>query len=212
VSAEKKQLKRDNKRTGVGYSTGIGKIWNVSKYLKTKETKNTQITEIVMILNKILTNTELCEKYGFKEVLIESSMVPMLENAFRSGSILELSKEYELYTSYLDFTQVMCNSDYFLPILMPLGAEYEPKQLDPVFKLLGGLNDLATIFLKAIDTNNQNEESEKPKKISQKIIDTYNSVMKKVKASQANQEEAIDTLDEIRQMPLPKAYLKLLSH
>jgi len=41
ISPEKKQLKRDNKRTGVGYSTGIGKIWNVNKYLKTKETKNT---------------------------------------------------------------------------------------------------------------------------------------------------------------------------
>ena len=110
----------------------------------------------------------------------------MLENAFRSGSILELSKEYELYTSYLDFTQVLCKTDYFLPLLMPIGSQYEPKQLDPVFKLLGGLNDLATIFLKAIDVNNQNEESEKPKKISQKIIDTYSMVMQKVKASQAH--------------------------
>lgn len=127
VSAEKKTLKRDNKRTGVGYSTGIGKIWNVNKYLKTKETKNTQITEIVVILNKILNNNELCEKYGFWDVLIESALIPMLENAFRSGSILELSKEYELYTSYLDFTQVLCKTDYFLPLLMPIGSQYEPK-------------------------------------------------------------------------------------
>jgi hypothetical protein len=72
--------------------------------LKTKETKNTQITEIVVILNKILVNSDLCSKFNFKEVLIESALIPMLENAFRSGSILELSKEFELYSSYLDFT------------------------------------------------------------------------------------------------------------
>ena len=41
ISPEKKILKRDIKRQGVGYTTGIGKIWNVSKYLKNKETKNT---------------------------------------------------------------------------------------------------------------------------------------------------------------------------
>ena len=71
----------------------------------------------------------------------------MLENAFRSGSILELSKEFDLYSSYLDFVSVLCDSEYLLPLLLPISKDYEPKQIDPVYKLLGGLNDLAKIFL-----------------------------------------------------------------
>lgn len=51
----------------------------------------------------------------------------MLENAFRSGSILELSKEFELYSSYLDFVQVISESEYLLPLLMPIPSTYEPK-------------------------------------------------------------------------------------
>lgn len=58
-SPEKKLLKWDEKWQGVGYTTGIGKIWNVQKYLKNKETKNTQITEIIGIIQKVLKYSDL---------------------------------------------------------------------------------------------------------------------------------------------------------
>jgi hypothetical protein len=32
--------KKDQKRKGVGYTTGVGVTWNVSEYLKSKEAKS----------------------------------------------------------------------------------------------------------------------------------------------------------------------------
>jgi hypothetical protein len=63
ISPGKKTLKRDLKREGVGYTTGIGKIWDVSKYLKNKEAKSLQITEIMGIIQKVLERGKLIEKH-----------------------------------------------------------------------------------------------------------------------------------------------------
>jgi hypothetical protein len=38
-----------------------------------------------------------------KDLILESSLLPILESAMRSGSLLEMAKETELYNSYLDF-------------------------------------------------------------------------------------------------------------
>ena len=35
---------------GIGYSTGVGKIWDVNAYLKDKEAKNQQIIKLIEIL------------------------------------------------------------------------------------------------------------------------------------------------------------------
>jgi hypothetical protein len=104
----------------------------------------------------------------------------MLENAFRSGSILELSKEFALYSSYLQFVSVICDNEYLVPILLPIGDLYEPKQIDPVFKLLAGLNDLAKIFLQAIDKDKGDEESEKPKTLAREIVEINDKVSKTI--------------------------------
>lgn len=41
-------------RKGVGYTTGVGTSWNVNEYLKSKEAKNGQITNIVKILKNMI--------------------------------------------------------------------------------------------------------------------------------------------------------------
>ena len=37
---KKKESKKDQKRKGVGYTTGVGVTWNVAEYLKSKEAKS----------------------------------------------------------------------------------------------------------------------------------------------------------------------------
>lgn len=37
-----------------------------------------------------------------KDLFLESALLPILEAAFRSGSLLEMAKEYDLYTAYLE--------------------------------------------------------------------------------------------------------------
>ena len=49
---EKKKVKNyeKKKRKGVGYTTGVGKTWNVSQYIKNKKVKNEQISYLIEIL------------------------------------------------------------------------------------------------------------------------------------------------------------------
>lgn len=65
---------------------------------------------------------ELSAKYNLKELILESALLPVLENAFRSGSILEMSKETELFTAYLDFTLAMAANSELTALLMDIGS------------------------------------------------------------------------------------------
>lgn len=40
-----------------------------------------------------------------KDLLIESALLPTLEAAFRSGSLLDMVKDFELNIAYLGFVQ-----------------------------------------------------------------------------------------------------------
>ena len=42
------------------------------------------------------------DQTGMKDLLLESALLPILEAALRSGSLLEMAKETQLYNSYLD--------------------------------------------------------------------------------------------------------------
>ena len=55
-----------------------------------------------------------------------SSLLPMLENALRSGSILEMAKDYPLYMAYLDLIDQMAECEKLNQLLGDLGQDYEP--------------------------------------------------------------------------------------
>lgn len=54
-------------------------------------------------------------------------MLPTLEAAFRSGSLLEMAKDYELNMAYLGFVQEVVNHDELIDVLLDIGEEYEPR-------------------------------------------------------------------------------------
>lgn len=68
-----------------------------------------------------------------KTMLLESALLPTLEAAFRSGSLLDMAKEYELNMSYLGFVQELANHHSLLELVMEIGEEYEPKQKQPIY-------------------------------------------------------------------------------
>ena len=98
----------------------------------------------------IIMNKVLSAKYNFKEFILENALLPFLENAFRSGLILEISKEIELFKTYLDFKLAMSANNELTTLLMNIGNWYEPPQTEPIYKLLEKLTTLADIFLKGI--------------------------------------------------------------
>ena len=213
IQTEVKKKKRDKNRKGVGYTTDVGQEWNVNSYMKKKESKNSQIADIIGILKGIVMSKELSIKYNLRDLILESALLPVLENAFRSGSILEMAKESELFNSYLDFIKIVCENDELTILLMDIGKEYEPNQLEPVYKLLDKLTGLANIFLTAISTESKDEsktteESKSSKALAEKIGQTNEIVQKTVKDAMKKDEEL---MSDILKLPLPEKYRKLLS-
>jgi hypothetical protein len=62
-----------------------------------------------------------------KSMVLESSLLPLLESAFRSASLLEMSKESELNQCYLRLARVVSGHRSLVPLLMPLPENYVPR-------------------------------------------------------------------------------------
>jgi len=73
---------------------------------------------------------EFEESYTISQDLIialnESSLLPLLESGFRSGSLLEIAKEMELFETYLRVVKVLARHKQLLPTLMKLDHHYQP--------------------------------------------------------------------------------------
>lgn len=211
VSPAKTDLNKDKlkKRHGVGYTTGTGTEWDVVSYMKSKEDKNAQIRGIVGIIKAVLQQREGEEKTAIINLILESALLLVLENALRSGSLLEMAKEYELFISYLDFIKSVAQDPEAIKLLVDIGPLYQPPQIDSVAKLLSKLQGLAQIFLTALTDSAADSDSEKPRNLAKQISDTNEVVQEKVKAIECEKQE--DSFKKLLSLPLPKAYRELLS-
>lgn len=88
-------------------------------------------------------------------------MVPILEQALRNSSFLELSKEADVYHSYLELLRALCKQEKLLPMLMKIDKRYKPEQIEPIYGLLGKLNELGSIFLSLNTFKQQADTSSK---------------------------------------------------
>ena len=67
---KKKEIKKDQKRKGVGYTTGVGVTWNVTEYLKSKEAKSQQAANIVNILKNMIKSKDWQAPEQIKDMLL----------------------------------------------------------------------------------------------------------------------------------------------
>lgn len=74
-----------------------------------------------------------------------------MESAFRSGSLLEMAKELELYLAYLQFTLTLTKTPLLFDVLLEIGEGYEPRQKESIFELIKQVAGLAEIFLNCMN-------------------------------------------------------------
>ena len=91
--------------------------------------------------------------------ILESALLPLLENAFRNGSWIDMVKEAPLYHSYLALTRAIAGQTLLARCLAEIDKKYKPVQNQPIYLLLSKLNDLAQIFLSCL--NQQNTTSDR---------------------------------------------------
>ena len=102
------------KKKGVGYGSdynaggGFGKTvakpgqdWNVEQFVEKKRMKNEQIIALVNVLSSVFEAKNWDPSPEMAKLISESALLPLLESAFRNGSLIDMGKESDLYLSYL---------------------------------------------------------------------------------------------------------------
>ena len=79
------------------------------------------------ILARLIKSSDWEAPLEVKEMILESALLPALEAGFRSGSLLEMAKDFELNISFLDFVNEMSNHSNLIELLMDIGDQYEPR-------------------------------------------------------------------------------------
>ena len=116
-----------------------------------------------------------------KDLILESSLLPILESALRSCSLLEITKEMDLYNSYLDIISEMALNPALRFTMQNISSEYEPQQKESISLLLSKLADLSNIFVTCLRTGDtssspMDDQSKKSKEMAERIILTNNIV------------------------------------
>jgi len=71
-----------------------------------------------------------------KELVLESSLLPIIESALATGSLLEMAKEISLYKSYLELISNISADETLSTTLLEIGNDYVPQQRKSVSSLL----------------------------------------------------------------------------
>jgi hypothetical protein len=119
--------------------------------LENKKQRNEQIKTLIDIVTGFMSSKEWSAGEEVLDDLLESALLPILENAFRNGSWLEMAKEAEVFHAYFELTRAIAGHNSLIPSLLEVDKHYKPVQKDPIYKLLNSLNDLASIFTNCLN-------------------------------------------------------------
>lgn len=115
--------------------------------MKDKEAKNQQIIKLIEVMQMLadscsdivspLEQTKSSAQQRrllddddekiVKKIFLESALLPILEAALRSGSILEMAKEFDLYTVLLQLIETFSKKQVLLCLLNDIGSDYQPR-------------------------------------------------------------------------------------
>jgi len=196
------------KRKGIGYTTNVGEVWKVQEYFESNKAKNQQLKIMIDILASFISTKDWKPSKDLQELFAGSPLLTLIENAFRSGSLVEMSKDSIIYFSYFDLIKAFAAQKKLVPLLLELNPCYKPTQIEPVYILLKKLNDLSNIFMTCL-SNKSTEESKIPAQLASEIQVIYKIVMKAVEEAQRKSKKKT-LYKNILALPLAESYKILL--
>ena len=197
---------------GVGYGSDYGaksKAWDMNSYLSGKKKNSVKIISAIQPIIEFFNTPNLQVEQIVMKILLESCLLPCLENAYRGGTLLELTKDSELYINYLKLTVAISKNASSIPILLDISKDYKPTQTESVFSLLKSLNDGAQIFVKSLKSNSNKVKSNEEVKLANEIINTYEIVSKNINQYKNNIDNG-KNYTKILNLPVEKSYPLLL--
>jgi len=174
--------KKKGKKKGVGYGSDyVGGMfqphnpnkkddqWNVNKFVEKKKLKNEQIMSLINVLASIFETKDWEPPQNVLKMICESALLPLLEAAFRNGSLVDMGKESDLYFSYLRLVKAISTHKNLIPCLLELDRHYQPKQRDSVYQLLSHMNDISKIFINCLSNTDFKKEEEEDNEPNQPV-------------------------------------------
>lgn len=174
VIKEESLVKEVKKRKGVGYDKeGSGKKWLVTEYLAKKKLRNEFVVHLLKLfknlfsvnyedLKEVQPSFKIIKESWFNEIC-ESSLLPLMESAFKSSSLHEMAKEYEVYEQYCQILLLISSISQLKPLLKQLPSTYKPVQLESLLSILQKQEENTKLFKKfsQIENVKSNENDEK---------------------------------------------------
>lgn len=150
-------LKEVKKRKGVGYEKeGSGKKFMVNEYLAKKKLRNEFIVSLLKLFKNLFSLSFANYKPGEARVealragwfrtIAESSLLPMLESAFKCSSLHEMSKESEVYDQYCEVVLTLGRQPELRPLVLQLPPVYKPVQLESLAAILKKQEENTILF------------------------------------------------------------------
>ena len=102
----------------------------------TKRNVSEEILRISNILINYLDMPEPTNDPVLGDILKGSCVLPLIETALRSSSILEISKEFTLFSAYLELIRNIAKDPATISCLLPLEKKYKPVQGESILSLL----------------------------------------------------------------------------
>lgn len=140
-------------------------------------------------------------------------MLPLLEQAFRNGSWLDMAKAADVYTAYLALVRALASQPKLVKCLGKIDARYKPPQRDTVQQLLAHLNNLAEIFLGCLKQTSSaadaSEGGERAVKLASDFMSTHTLVGAALQQLQ-REEDGDRFIENALALPLAEQYRALL--
>ncbi|EGR33396.1 ubiquitin-like modifier activating enzyme 6, putative, partial [Ichthyophthirius multifiliis] len=175
-------------KSGIGYASDANhnnQKWNINEYVEAKQNRSEQLLQLLVILEFSLDNKQfLNPSHEFFDIICQSSLLPLIESALRSGSLLDISKESELFFTYLRIIKVFSTHQNLVSLLFDLGDQYIPLQTQSIFTLISQLKNTADIFLQCLPKEKKKSDEE-TYQIAIKTEELYIH-LKKVEENQQN--------------------------
>lgn len=137
---------RRNKRKGVGYTTGVGKTFAVSQYIKNKKSKAEQTAYLIDILSSFFRTKDWVPPQSVAQSILKSVLLPLIENALRAGSLVDIVKFDNLYISYLWLIRVFFQNKKLSEALMEINAKSKQNQIYQIYQLLEQIYDKSQTY------------------------------------------------------------------
>lgn len=145
--------------------------WSTEEFFKLNEAKNKKIKSLLTIIMNILNVERWKAPEETFKTICASCLLPLIENAFRCTSLLDMAKEKDLYGLYLNICKSIAQIDGLLPTLLPLDSHYQPKQITSIEELLRQLGSSSSTFKQLTATEVKEGKVDENTKVAFELAD-----------------------------------------